>query len=54
METELGLHQMLSLQIMTLEDHKKECQICPIARYECKTFLIVSDRISLLQKIINA
>lgn len=53
MMKEIDIKGILELQKIMLNSHYKECQVCPVVQHECKTHLILSDRIDLLQKIIN-
>jgi hypothetical protein len=53
MKSEQEVKYLLNLQKDLLKQHKSECQICSVASNECKTNIVVSDRIFVLKNILS-
>jgi len=52
MKTEQEIKMLLGAQQELIVTHKKECQICPVASHECKTNIVINDRLNLLKLIL--
>jgi hypothetical protein len=52
MISEEELTRLLVVNQELLVTHKKECPICPVTSYECKTNIILHDRINLIKLIL--